>query len=175
MTQSSIETSEFLTCYNGGKLLANFSKFAKKEDIEMAVRRAEARWEGGLKDGKGVMKFGDGFFEGPYTWSSRFEEESGTNPEELIGAALAGCFSMAFSGDLGKAGFNPRSIQTQAQVHLDRIEGKARITRIQLETEAEVPEISNEQFQEIAEGAKQGCPVSTALGSVEITLEARLV
>jgi osmotically inducible protein OsmC len=82
---------------------------------------------------------------------------------------------MAFSGDLGKAGFNPRSIQTQAQVHLDRIEGKARITRIQLETEAEVPEISNEQLQEIAEGAKQGCPVSTALGSVEITLEARLV
>ena len=141
----------------------------------MAVRKAEARWEGGLKDGKGVMKFGDGLFEGPYTWASRFEEESGTNPEELIGAALAGCFSMALSGDLGKAGFTSRSIQTRAEVHLDRIEGKARITRIHLDSQAEVPGISPEQFQEIAEGAKKGCPVSIALGSVEILMDARLV
>jgi osmotically inducible protein OsmC len=82
---------------------------------------------------------------------------------------------MALSSDLGKAGFTSRAIDTQAQVHLDRVEGKARITRIRLETQAEVPGIGDEQFQEIAEGAKQGCPVSTALGSVEITLEARLV
>jgi osmotically inducible protein OsmC len=141
----------------------------------MAVRRAEARWEGGLKDGKGRIKFGEGLFDGPYTWASRFEEESGTNPEELIGAALAGCFSMALSSDLGKAGYTSRTIQTSAEVHLDRVEGKARITRIRLDTEAEVPEISAEQFQEIAEGAKKGCPVSVALGSVEIEMEARLL
>lgn len=141
----------------------------------MAVRKAEARWEGGLRDGKGVMKFGEGLFEGPYTFGSRFEEQSGTNPEELIGAALAGCFSMAFSADLGRAGFNSRRIQTRAEVHLETVEGKARITRIHLDSEAEVPGIGAEQFREIAEGAKQGCPVSNALGSVEITLQARLI
>jgi lipoyl-dependent peroxiredoxin len=141
----------------------------------MAIRKAEANWEGSMKEGKGVMKFGDGLFEGAYTWSSRFEEEEGTNPEELIGAALAGCFTMALTGDLGKAGYNPKRVQTSAEVHLERIEGKARITRIYLDTQAEVPGVRPEQFQEIAQGAKKGCPVSVALGSVEIELDAKLV
>jgi osmotically inducible protein OsmC len=141
----------------------------------MNVRNSEAIWQGGLKDGKGTMKFGSGAYEGAYTWSSRFEEAKGTNPEELIGAAHAGCYSMALSGDLGKAGYAPEQIHTKAQVTLDRVDGKARITKIHLDTEAKVPGISAEKFQEIAEGAKQGCPVSVALAGVQISLNARLV
>lgn len=141
----------------------------------MAVRNSEAVWEGNLQQGRGVMKLGSGAFQGEYTFSSRFEEGAGTNPEELIGAAEAGCFSMALSGDLGKAGFNPRRISTKAEVHLKKVDGKNRITNINLDTEADVPGISNEQFQEIAEGAKKGCPVSSALTGVDISLNARLV
>ena len=139
----------------------------------MAIRKAEAVWEGSLKEGNGTMKFGT--YEGGYTYESRFGEASGTNPEELIGAAHAGCFSMAFSGDLGKAGFDPQRVSTQAQVFLEKVDGKNRITRIHLESEAVVPEISPEKFQEIAQGAKQGCPVSAALAAIEITLNARLI
>jgi lipoyl-dependent peroxiredoxin len=139
----------------------------------MATRNAEATWEGSLREGHGVMKFGT--FEGPFTWSSRFEEEKGSNPEELVGAALAGCFSMALSGDLGKAGFNPKHISTSATVYLERVEGKARITKIHLETKAELPGIDKAAFLKIAEGTKLGCPVSAALASVEITLDAHLV
>jgi osmotically inducible protein OsmC len=139
----------------------------------MSVRNAEAVWNGSLKEGNGTMKFSD--YTGPYTWASRFEEASGTNPEELIGAAHAGCFSMALSSSLGKAGFNPNRITTRAEVHLERVEGKARITRIHLNCEASVPGISAEQFRAIAEEAKQDCPVSFALKSVEINLTARLV
>jgi len=139
----------------------------------MAVRKANAIWEGSLHEGNGKMKFGT--FEGPYTWSSRFEESQGTNPEELIGAAHAGCFSMALSGDLGRAGFTPKRISTSATVHLERVEGKARITKIHLETRAEVPGIDKEAFLKIAEGAKSSCPVSAALASVEITLDAQLI
>ena len=141
----------------------------------MQVRTAEATWEGSLREGRGVMKFGDGLFEGPYTHASRFEEGSGTNPEELIGAAHAGCFSMALSGDLGRAGFTPVTITTRAMVTLDRVDGKARITKIQLETTAQIPEIDEETFQRIAQVSKAGCPVSNALTGVEITLDARLV
>ncbi len=139
----------------------------------MAVRNAKATWEGSLHEGHGLMKFGT--FEGPYTWSSRFEESQGTNPEELVGAAHAGCFSMAFSGGLGSAGFTPKRISTSATVHLDRVEGKARITKIHLETRAEVPGIDKEAFLKIAEEAKSGCPVSVALSGVEITLDAQLI
>src|SRR5512136_1699705 len=102
----------------------------------MTIRTSEADWEGSLKDGKGKMSFGSGAFEGAYSFSSRFEEGKGTNPEELIGAAHAGCFSMALSADLGKIGLTPQSIHTRALVTLGRIEGKARITGIHLETEA---------------------------------------
>jgi len=139
----------------------------------MATRNAEATWEGSLREGHGVMKFGT--FEGPFTWSSRFEEEKGSNPEELVGAALAGCFSMALSGDLGKAGFNPKRISTSVTVYLERVEGKARITKIHLETKAELPGIDKAAFLKIAEGTKLGCPVSVALAGVEITLDAQLV
>lgn len=140
----------------------------------MAVRKAEAVWRGALQDGKGTMKLGSGAFEGQYSFSSRFEEGTGTNPEELIGAAHAGCFSMALSGQLGRAGFTPNSIQTTARVHLNKVDGGFKITRIHLETEADVPGIEPGVFQENAEAAKAGCPVSQALAGVEITLDAKL-
>ena len=140
----------------------------------MAIRTSEAVWEGTLKEGKGRMKIGNGSYEGPFTFASRFESGAGTNPEELLGAAHAGCFSMALSGGLVKAGYTPRSIQTTAQVSLESVDGKSRITRIHLETEASVPGISNDKFQEIALATKETCPVSVALASVTTTLAARL-
>lgn len=139
----------------------------------MATRNANAVWAGTLKEGKGTMKFGT--YEGAYTWSSRFEDGQGTNPEELLGAAHAGCYSMALSSNLGKNGFTPKTIRTQAQVTLEVIDGKSRITKIHLVTEAVVPEISDEKFQEIAAAVKEGCPVSAALASTPITLTAKLL
>ncbi len=141
----------------------------------MSIRNAEAVWQGNLREGNGTMKLGSGAFEGAYSFSSRFEEGSGTNPEELIGAAHAGCYSMALSADLGRAGFNPTRIVTHAAVTLGRIDGKPRITLIHLETEATVPGIDEKTFQEIAAGTKEGCPISAALAAVNITLSARLV
>ncbi|MDX1663475.1 MAG: OsmC family protein [Candidatus Promineifilaceae bacterium] len=142
----------------------------------MAVRSAEAVWEGTLRQGAGRMKMASGAYEGQYSFSSRFEEGAGTNPEELIAAAHAGCFSMALAGGLERAGFDPQQVETTAQVHLTRGESGFRISRIHLETEAEVPGIDQETLQEHAEQAKEGCPVSQALGGVdEITVDARLV
>lgn len=141
----------------------------------MAVRNAEAVWEGNLRQGKGTVKLGSGAFEGAYSFASRFEEGTGTNPEELIGAAHAGCFSMALSADLERAGYTAKRIHTTAQVHLDRVDGKSTITSIHLDTEAEVPGIGEKDFREQAEGAKKGCPVSRALTGVEVTLNARLI
>jgi lipoyl-dependent peroxiredoxin len=141
----------------------------------MAVRKAEAVWEGDLKSGKGNMKLGSGAFEGAYSFSSRFEEGTGTNPEELIGAAHAGCFSMALSAELSNAGFTVKRIHTKATVTLGNVDGKARITEIHLDTEAAVPGVSPEKFLEIAEATKSGCPVSAALTGVNITLHAHLV
>lgn len=121
------------------------------------------------------MKMVSGAYEGEYSFSSRFEEGEGTNPEELIAAAHAGCFSMALAGELGRAGYNPRQVQTTAKVHLTKGDSGFRITRIHLETEAEVPGIDDDAFQKAAEGAKKGCPVSQALAAVdEITMDARL-
>jgi lipoyl-dependent peroxiredoxin len=142
----------------------------------MSTRTASAIWQGNLKEGKGTMRLGTGAFEGQYSYSSRFEEGVGTNPEELIGAAHAGCFSMAFSDDLDQAGFTPNRVQTKATVTFEKVEGKSTITRIHLDTEAEVPGIDEATFQRVAEGAKVGCPISRALAAVsEITLNARLV
>ncbi len=141
----------------------------------MATRYGEAVWEGGLQDGHGKMRLGSGAFEGGYTYRSRFEEEAGTNPEELIAAAHAGCFSMALSSDLGKAGYRPERISTRAEIRLEKVEGRSTITRIHLKTEAKVPGIEANRFQQIAEGAKMGCPVSRALAGVEISMDARLV
>lgn len=139
----------------------------------MAVRLANAVWEGDLPSGKGVMKFGS--WEGPYSFSSRFEDGAGANPEELIAAAHAGCFSMALSNVLAKAGFTPRRVETRAAVHLGKVDGRSRIIRIDLETEGDVPGIDRETYLRLAEETKTGCPVSAALAAVEITLSAKLV
>jgi lipoyl-dependent peroxiredoxin len=141
----------------------------------MPDRTARAAWEGSLREGKGTMALGSGAYEGAYSFSSRFEEGAGTNPEELIGAAHAGCFSMALSGALGRAGFTPERISTTATVKLGQVDGGFKITQIQLDTEAKVPGIDEAQFQEMAEGAKQNCPVSQALAATDITLKATLV
>ena len=141
----------------------------------MPKRTADAQWEGSLQDGKGTMRFGSGAFEGQYSFSSRFEEGSGTNPEELIAAAHAGCFSMALSAGLGRAGHNPERVSTNATVHLEKGDAGFSITRIELVTEASVPGIDEATFKEQAETAKANCPVSKALAGAEITLEATLV
>ena len=139
----------------------------------MPARQAQAVWEGTLQEGRGQMHlFGK---DHNYSFSSRFEDGEGTNPEELIAAAHAGCYSMALSGRLTREGFPPVRVQTQAKVHLNKKETGFAIDRIDLEAAAEVPNITEEKFQEIAKAAKETCPVSVALGAVEITLYARLV
>jgi len=141
----------------------------------MAIRTANARWEGTLTEGSGVMRTGKGGLSGNYSFKSRFEEGEGTNPEELIGAAHAGCFSMALSKALGDAGFSPTAIDTTASVHFDRVDGQMTITRVDLATSAAVPGIDDAQFQQVAAAAKAGCPVSRLLSkSAEITLSATL-
>jgi osmotically inducible protein OsmC len=139
----------------------------------MPVRAADAQWEGSLEDGKGTMRFSA--WEGPYSFASRFQDGTGTNPEELIAAAHAGCYSMALSGGLSKAGHVPDSIHTTAKVHIDKVEAGFKITRIELETEARVSGMDEGTFQEIAEATKEGCPVSQALEAVPIELKAKLV
>ncbi len=141
----------------------------------MPKRIADAEWEGGLRSGHGRMKLGGGAYEGPYTFGSRFEEAAGTNPEELIAAAHAGCFSMAFSGALEAAGFTARRIATRAQVHIEKVADKWTVTRVDLTTEAEVPGIDGPTFQAKAEEAKAGCPVSRLLASIPISLQAKLI
>jgi osmotically inducible protein OsmC len=138
----------------------------------MAVRKANAVWEGTLKEGNGTMILPNGQYEGPFTWASRFAEGKGTNPEELIGAANAGCFSMFLSALLTGNETPPVKVATEATVHLG--DGPT-ITNIDLVCEAEVPNISNEKFQELAEEAKVKCPVSKVLAGAEISLKATLV
>jgi lipoyl-dependent peroxiredoxin len=140
----------------------------------MPARTANAVWEGDLRGGHGRMKFGGGAWEGQYSFSSRFEEGPGTNPEELIAAAHAGCFSMAFSSELAKAGFTPTSVETTAKVYLEKVGAGFKITRINLDTVGRVPGISEDKFLEIGEAAKKGCPVSQLVTGAEITLNARL-
>lgn len=142
----------------------------------MPARAASAEWKGSLKEGRGTMKMPSGSYEGPYTFASRFESGPGTNPEELIAAAHAGCFSMALSAGLGKAGFTPTSVQTTARVHLGPLGDGMGVTRIELDTAANVPGIDEQTFMKEAEAAKKGCPISKALAAVpEITLKARLI
>jgi osmotically inducible protein OsmC len=141
----------------------------------MPVRSADAVWEGDLKQGKGRVKLGSGAFEGQYSFSTRFEQGKGTNPEELIAAAHAGCYSMALSAGLGKAGFIPARINTTAKVTLDKVGEGFKITLIQLHTEAQVPKIDEKTFAQIAEGTKAACPVSQALSATKIELEATLL
>ncbi|MHB8094945.1 MAG: OsmC family protein [Candidatus Aminicenantales bacterium] len=141
----------------------------------MIVRKSTAVWQGTLKEGKGSVSLGSGAFTGAYSFGSRFEDGTGTNPEELIGAAHAGCFSMALSGVLSQAGFPPREIATEARISMDKTPEGFTITRSDLVTEADVPGIDAALFAKLAEEAKKGCPVSRALKSIEITLQATLV
>lgn len=141
----------------------------------MAVRTSDAEWTGDLKSGKGKMTLGSGAFEGAYTFKSRMEDGKGTNPEELIAAAHAGCFSMALSAGLSQAGHVPTRIHTSAKVTFGPVAGGFAITKIDLVTEGAVPGIDAKAFQAAAADAKANCPVSKALKAVEITLEAKLV
>ncbi len=138
-------------------------------------RKATALWEGDLKGGKGKVKLGTGAFEGPYSFKSRFEGNDETNPEELIGAAHAGCFSMALTAALIKAGFEPKRVKTDAKVLLDRVNEIFNISKVDLTTEAEVPKIGETKFLELAEAARKDCIVSKALTGVNTTLSAKLV
>ena len=139
-------------------------------------RKAAAVWEGGLKDGKGRLTTDSGVLrDTQYSFATRFESGIGTNPEELIAAAHAGCFSMALSLELGQAGHSAERVETTATVHLDKVGEGFGITRIELDTRARVPGVSEDEFQQVAEAAKKGCPVSQALAGTEITLNAKLV
>lgn len=141
----------------------------------MAVRKAEAHWEGTLKEGNGNLKLGSGSYEGPYSFTSRFEEGGGTNPEELLGAAHAGCFSMALSAGLERAGFPVNYVHTRAEVHILRGEAGMEIARIDLFTEGDVPGVDEAKFQEMAEDTKKSCIISRALASIpEVTVQATL-
>ena len=141
----------------------------------MLIRNANAVWNGNLFDGNGTMKFGSGAFEGQYSFKSRFDEGTGTNPEELIAAAHSGCFSMAFAATLAEKGFNPESVETTAKVHLNKVEGGFKIETVILDTAAKVADIDEAEFQTLAEAAKKGCPVSQALAGVEIKVNAKLL
>jgi osmotically inducible protein OsmC len=138
----------------------------------MAIRSSSAEWKGTLKEGSGTMRVGSGAYDGPYTYASRFESGPGTNPEELVGAAHAGCFSMFLAALLTNAGYKPTRVATTATVHLG---AGPTITLIELTTQAEVPGVSETEFQEHAEAAMKGCPVSKALAGPEIKLHAELV
>lgn len=140
----------------------------------MPTRTSSAEWQGDLKDGAGTMRLGSGAYEGSYSFVSRFESGTGTNPEELIAAAHAGCFSMALASMLTSAGHVPTSIKTTAAVHLDKVADGFGITRIDLDTVGEVPGLEAADFAKYAGQAKAGCPVSKALAAVEITVNARL-
>jgi osmotically inducible protein OsmC len=139
------------------------------------TRNSEATWQGGLKGGQGSMKLGSGAYEGKYSFMSRFEQGGGTNPEELIAAAHAGCYSMALSAMLERGGHVATRVHTTAKVSLEKVGEGFKITRIQLVTEAQVPGIDDAAFRETAEKAKTGCPVSQALSATPIELEAKLV
>jgi len=142
----------------------------------MPIRKAEAEWKGNLAEGNGTLKVGSGAFEGSYSFKSRFEDgQSATNPEELLGAAHAGCFTMALAAQLSRERFTPTRIHTEAKVRLEKVGEAFSITRIDLETEAQVPSIDDAAFQKHASDAKQNCPLSKALAATEIHLTAKLI
>jgi len=142
----------------------------------MGIKRtSEAKWNGSITEGSGNVKLGSGAFEGAYSFNSRFGDDTkATNPEELIAAAHAACYSMALTGFLGRAGFQPTSVETKAVVHLEKKDDGFVIPNIELETVAEVPNISDDEFQTIAKTAKEKCPVSQVLAGAEISLQATL-
>lgn len=140
----------------------------------MPTRTADAVWNGNLIKGSGTVKFGSGLFEGSYSFPTRFERVEGTSPEELIAAAHSSCFSMAFSAVLAEAGYEPRKVNTTANVSVEKVNGGFSITGSALSTSAEVPGIDEDTFHELAQKAKETCPVSRALSAIPITLEAKL-
>jgi lipoyl-dependent peroxiredoxin len=140
----------------------------------MPTSEAKAEWQGNLARGNGKMSFGNGAWEGPFTAASRFETGEGVNPEALIAAAHSGCFSMAFANVLSQAGHQPQSVRTTARVTVEKDDGGFSITRSELSTEVKVEGLDEEEFQKHADEAKQGCPVSRALGAIEIGLDAKL-
>lgn len=155
-----------------GRIDSLFHKF--NVDNSMPTRSADATWNGNLPDGNGTMYMESGSYEGAYSYRSRFENGDGTNPEELIAAAQAGCYSMALSNVLDEEGYDPQTVDTTAEVTLRILEDGPAITKVHLTSEANVPEIDNDTFQDLADAAKSGCPVSNALAGAEITLDATL-
>lgn len=141
----------------------------------MAERKATAEWKGGLKDGSGRIAVGSGLFEGPFSFATRFEDEPGTNPEELLGASLAGCYAMALNAALEKGGTPASNVKAEAKVFLGKDDSGFKINRIDLEATADVPGLSEEDFAKVAEETKKGCPISKALAATDITLKASLV
>lgn len=139
----------------------------------MSVRTAKSQWNGTLKDGKGTMNFSN--YSGPYTFKSRFEEGAGTNPEELVGAAHSGCYSMFLAALIGGEGLNPESVETTATVHLGKDEKGPVITTIELECQVKCDDLSQEKFDELAAAAKEGCPISRLVAAADIKLSATLV
>jgi lipoyl-dependent peroxiredoxin len=151
------------------------SGFQDLEETKMTIRKAEAVWSGSLREGAGELALESGAFRGPYTFKARFEQGKETNPEELIGAAHAGCFTMALTAMLGREKLTPTSIRTTAEVHLEQAAGGFVIPKIALITRASIPGITPERFAELAADAKKNCPVSKALAAIEITLDAALI
>lgn len=140
----------------------------------MPTRKATAIWKGTVKDGSGTLKTQSGAVDGNYSFATRFENGSGTNPEELLGAASAGCFSMAFSQMLTELGYNPTKIETSAKVTIEHVGDEISIPTIVLDCTAKIPEIEDDEFQKVADQARAGCPVSKALSGVDISLNATL-
>jgi osmotically inducible protein OsmC len=139
----------------------------------MSIRKAKAEWQGTLKEGRGTMHFSN--YNGPYTYMSRFEEGDGTNPEELVGAAQAGCFSMFLSALISGESFKPESIQTTATVHLERDDIGPLITLIELDCQVKCAGLSSEKFEELAAASKAKCPISRLYAGTEIKLNAKLI
>jgi lipoyl-dependent peroxiredoxin len=140
----------------------------------MSERRATAEWKGGLKDGAGKIGLGSGAFEGAFSFATRFEDEPGTNPEELLGASLAGCYAMALNATLEKRGTPASNVKAEAKVYLGKDDAGFKINRIDLDTTADVPGVSAEDFSSIAEEVKNTCPISKALAATQINLNASL-
>lgn len=139
----------------------------------MSIRKANALWKGTLKDGKGTMNFSN--YSGPYTFASRFEEGDGTNPEELVGAAHAGCYSMFLAALISGDQLKPESVETTAKVHLGRDETGPLVTVIELDTRVSCPGLTRERFDELAAEAKAKCPISRLVAAADIRLKAELI
>ena len=139
----------------------------------MSVRKAKSEWNGTLKDGKGTMNFSN--YSGPFTFKSRFEEGTGTNPEELVGAAHSGCYSMFLAALISGEGLNPESVETTAKVHLGKDDAGPVITTIELDSQVKCDGLSQEKFEELAAAAKAGCPISRLVAPTEVKLKAVLL